>query len=122
MAYKDEVYWIERDAIAIATKSNNATSADDAYSGPAGDKVVTVFAVKKANPFVAGQNNSPEIPSEFHEAIAYRAIQKGYEMNPETLQLASYWDGRFSNAVIEGKKTANINKSSKSATIIGDQF
>lgn len=131
MAYKDEVYWLERGSIAISTKSPSPTSPDDEYGGPVADKTVTVFAVKKGDPFVSadsgavgetGLNNSPNIPTEFHESIVYKAIQKAYEMNPETIQVASYWDNKFREAIIEAKKMANIANDATSPRIIGEDF
>jgi len=121
----DMVYWIERDSIAISSKSG------DSFSGPAGDKTVNMFIIKKADPFVSsdeggedetGLNESPNIPSEFHEAIAYNAISKGYEFKPETLQLAPYWDTKFQRAIAEGKRYANTNKDGSSLAIKGAEY
>ena len=44
MAYKDEVYWIERNSIAIAKLDRTATSIANEFTGPDGSKTVTVFA------------------------------------------------------------------------------
>ena len=49
MAYKDEVYWIERDSIAIAALDRTATSISYEFTGPTGSKTVTVFAVRLDN-------------------------------------------------------------------------
>ena len=121
----DMVYWIERDSIAISSKSG------DSFSGPAGSKTVNMFAVKKDDTFVSsdtgstgeiGLNESPNIPAEFHEAIAYNAISKGYELSPETLQIIPYWDAKFQKAVAEGKKYANTNRDGSSIAIKGAEY
>ena len=51
MAYKDEVYWIERDSIAIAKLDRTATSIANEFTGPDGSKTVTVFAIRLDNDF-----------------------------------------------------------------------
>ena len=54
-----------------------------------------------------GVNESPAIPEEFHEALTYYAIAKGYETKPDTLQAATYWRGLWREQISEGKRYAN---------------
>ena len=119
MAYKDEVYWIERDKIAIAKLDRTATSISNEYTGPDGDVTVTMFTIKSDDTFVdkgnggvgeTGMDESPNIPSEFHECLAYKAIQLGYESDINKLQLAIYYDGKFKESIIEAKKYANTGR------------
>ena len=119
MAYKDEVYWIERDKIAIAKLNRTATSISNEYTGPDGSVTVTMFTIKTDDTFAdkaagdtgeTGMDESPNIPTEFHDAIAFRAIQLGYEANPETMQLAGYWDVKFKEAILEAKRYANTGR------------
>ena len=118
MPYKDEVYWIERGGIAIAALNRTATSIANEFTGPSSVVTVTVFGVKKDDTFhdtdsvsgKIGPTESPSIPSEFHEAITYKVLEKLYSQNPTTIQLATYWNGRFQAAVIEAKKYANTGK------------
>ena len=56
MAYnktKDEVYWLERDGIAIAKANVSGVSPATEYTGPAAGKTVTIFAIKNDENFVA---------------------------------------------------------------------
>jgi len=99
MAYsrtKDEVYWIERDGIAIATQNVTGNSPASEFTGPTGSKTVTIFAVKNDENFVASgtgitMTESSAIPDEFHDALAHYAIMKGYETKPESIQMTQYF-------------------------------
>ena len=118
MAYKDEVYWIERDSIAIATLDRTATSIANEFTGPTGSKTVTVFAIKGDSDFHTtdgvtgkiGPTESPSIPAEFHQAIAQGVLDKLYSQNPTTIQVATYWNSRFNASVIEAKRYANTSR------------
>ena len=118
MAYKDEVYWIERDKIGIANLNRTATSISSEYTGPSGGISVTVFAVLNDSNFgdtdltagKIGPTESPSIPAEFHQAIAYSVLDKLYSQNPTTIQVAQYWDQRFHEALLHAKKEANIGR------------
>ena len=131
MAYKDEVYWIERDKIAIAKLNRTATSISNEYTGPDGSKTVTMFTIKLDDTFVdkgsgdageIGMDESPNIPTEFHEVLAYKAIQLGYETNPQTMQVGAYWDVKFKEAIIEGKRYANTGRDGAAPKIKPAEF
>ena len=117
MAYKDEVYWIERNSIAIAKLDRTATSIANEFTGPDAG-TVTVFAIKGDSDFgdtdavtgKIGPTESPSIPEEFHQAIAHGVLDKLYSQNPTTIQVATYWNSRFNAAVIEAKKYANTGR------------
>ena len=118
MAFRDEVYWIERNAIAIAALDRTATSIANEFTGPAGSITVTIFAVKWDNDFgdtdstsgKIGPTESPSIPYEFHQAIAHGVLDKLYSQNPTTIQVATYWNSRFNAAIIEAKRYANTGR------------
>ena len=118
MAYKDEVYWIERDALALAKLDRTATSIANEYTGPDGGKTVSVFTIKADDDFgdtngVAGKigpAESPSIPAEFHQAIAYGVLDKLYSQNPATIQVATYWNSKFNASVMEAKRYANTGR------------
>ena len=117
MAYKDEVYWIERDSIAIAKLDRTATSIANEFTGPDGSKTVTVFAIKLDNTFdistgvgKIGPSETPSIPNEFHEAITYKVLEKLYAQNAGTLELANYWAQKFEFAVRQAKQYANTGR------------
>ena len=59
MAYnktKDEVYWLERDGIAIAKANVSGVSPATEYTGPAAGKTVTIFAIKNDEIYVIEVN------------------------------------------------------------------
>jgi hypothetical protein len=117
MAYRDEVYWIERDSIAIAALDRTATSIASEFTGPTGSKTVTVFAIKLDDTFDTstgtgkiGPAESPTIPAEFHEAITYKVLARLYSQNPTTIQVSSFWEQKFNAAIVEAKKYANTGR------------
>jgi hypothetical protein len=117
MAYRDEVYWIERDAIAIAALDRTATSIANEFTSPTGGKTVTVFAIKLDDDFDTstgagkiGPTESPSIPREFHEAITYKVLEKLYAQSPETVPMANYWGQKFEAAILEAKKYSYIGR------------
>ena len=130
MAYsrtKDEVYWIERDGIAIATHNVTGNSPASEFTGPTGSKTVTIFAVKNDENFVASgsgiiMTESSAIPDEFHDALAHYAIMKGYETKPEAIQMAGYFRQQWEMCIREGKKYANTGRDGASMVIKGYDY
>ena len=130
MAYnrtKDEVYWLERDGIAIAKHNVTGNSPASEYTGPEGSKTVTIFAVKNDENFVASgtgitMTESPAIPDEFHDALAQYAIMKGYETKPEAIQMAGYFRQQWEMCIREGKKYANTGRDGASLSIKGYDY
>ena len=118
MAYKDEVYWIERDKIAIAKLDRTATSIANEFTGPEAGKTVTVFAVKHANEFhdtdgVSGKTGPTEtvdIPSEFHQSLTYYVLEKLYSQDPATVNAAGYWQNKWEGSIAKAKKYANTGR------------
>ena len=118
MAYRDEVYWIERDKIAIAKLDRTATSIANEFTGPDAGKTVTIFAVKQDSDFgdtdstsnKIGPTESPNIPSEYHATLTYRVLGTLYSQNPQTIQVAQYWDRKFHEAVLHAKREANTGR------------
>ena len=112
-----KVWWTERDSIGIAMKSDSDASAD--YISIDEAKTVTVHVVKHDENFVfSGKGialaDSPSIPDEFHDALANYAIARGYELNPQTIQAAQYFDAKWLEAIREGKKYANKDRDGSS--------
>lgn len=104
---KPQVWWTERDKIAIATYSDT-TDADSKFSGPPGDKDITLFVVKRCDLFTSNLTedlSSSGLPTEFHDAIVAKGIQRGYEMKDPNL--AAYWKNTYNEFVLEGKRYAN---------------
>ncbi len=109
-------YFIERDKIGIVKVSDTDNST--AYVSPSEIKEVRVHFSKLDEEFISASSGStgigvdehPNIPEEFHLALAYYAIYKGYELNPKTLQAALYWKNLWQEQVSEGKRFANKAK------------
>jgi hypothetical protein len=111
-------YYVERDAIAIVKRQVEDTS--NTYASPSEVKTVTIFAVKRPNLFISatsgvantttGYTQEPDLPEEFRHTIVAKAIQRGYELSPEKLAAAQYWERQFENGVNEGKKYANTGR------------
>ena len=118
-------WWVERDGIAIVKRSIENT--DTVYASPSEVKTITIFAVKRPNQLVAASSQSgkvgyaeePDIPEEFRHAVVAKAIQRGYELNVETLAAAQYWENQYEKGVVEGKKYANTGRVEK--TVIQGQ-
>lgn len=122
---QDHVYWIERDGIGIA-KYDSSENVDNRFTGPAASKTITIFATKYADDFTTTLSASSEIPSEFHDALVFRAVQRGYEVkmaqNPEMAKNASYFQGGFDKLLAEGKKYSNQDRVGGGYSISGDEY
>lgn len=126
-----KVYWIDKDAIGIGDLNRNGT-----LSGPTSG-TLTLHCSRHDSPFVGtdagaqnsdsvrvetGLNESPVIPTEFHEALCYKAIAHGYEKKGE-LKQAGYFLAKFERAMAIGSKEANSHKSEESSIVIpGTEF
>ena len=123
MGYENRTfaYFVDRDAIAIVKRS--VSSGENTYSSPSEAKTVTIFAIKKPNLFInadsgaanttTGYNETPDLPEEFQHTVVAKAIQRGYELNPDTLTTATYWERQYNLGVIEGKRYANTGRVQK---------
>tara|TARA_R100000742_G_C4277104_1_gene98686 strand:+ start:138 stop:539 length:402 start_codon:yes stop_codon:yes gene_type:complete len=106
------VWWVERDNLGIAKVSETDSSAS--YISPSEIKELRLYFTKLDESFIAadsgtgiGMDESPAIPEEFHDALAKYAIAKGYELNPQTLQVAQYFNNEWEMCIREGKRYAN---------------
>lgn len=122
---QDHVYWIERNGIGIA-KHDSSEDTDNRFTGPAGSKTVTIFGPKYADALTTTLSGTSEIPSEFHDALVFRAVQRGYEVkmsqNPEMAKNASYFQGGFERVLKEGMKYANTDRTGGRYHIGGDDY
>ena len=104
------VWWVERDNLAIARTSEVDASAE--YISPTEIKEIRLHFTKLDEDFVASgsgitMTESPAILAEFHDALAKYAIARGYELNPQTLQVAQYFNNEWEMCIREAKKYAN---------------
>tara|TARA_Y100001963_G_C6745900_1_gene431576 strand:- start:43 stop:414 length:372 start_codon:yes stop_codon:yes gene_type:complete len=75
-------------------------------------KEIRIFAVAKANKFKEDVvTDTPQIPEQFHESLAFKVIAMGYK-DPRNLNinLAQYFDGEFDKCLRMGKKHARSQK------------
>tara|TARA_Y100001973_G_scaffold56200_1_gene83040 strand:- start:1125 stop:1523 length:399 start_codon:yes stop_codon:yes gene_type:complete len=107
-------YFIDGERIGVVEKRSTSlgTSNDDPeYTSPIGSsagKTLRVHYTAKASPLTTTLTESPEIPSQFHEALAFKVISDLYKLPGETLnlELASYYDAQYEMALREAKKYA----------------
>jgi|TARA_R100001460_G_scaffold61562_2_gene101655 hypothetical protein len=109
---KQNVYWVERDAIGIALYDPLATELNR-FTSLSVVRTVTLYYYKKCAHFNTLDSTSStmgedcELPEQFHQYIVDKAIQKGYEYKPELIQMAPYFERKFEKGVKEGKMYAN---------------
>ena len=114
------VWWIERDGIGIAKYNPVATNASGRFTSPDKVRAVNLYYYKKANNFTepsvdadgAWEAEQSELPSQFHEHLVEKAIQYGYEMKPEGLQIAQYFGAKYDEGVKRGRKFAYWGRTS----------
>ena len=119
-----KVWWVERDSIGIASTSD--TDETSTYVSVDEVKTVNVHAVKHDEDFVPSgtgiaMDESPAIPSEFHDALAQYAIAKGYELSPEGLQSAAYCRNLWVMCITEAKQYSNQDRLGSQAYTIQQQ-
>jgi len=88
-------WWLKGETIGIGYL---ATDDNENLSLTAVDEAKTVSVVYDEElPDLSALTDVPSIPSRFHEAIVAKAIQKGFELNPDPnfLQVAQYWKLEF---------------------------
>jgi len=69
-----------------------------------------------------GLTESPSIPEDYHEALTYFVIARGYERKPELLNNAVYFRNLWQQELIKAKKDANKEKDGTSYFIQGHDF
>ena len=111
---KEWVWWTEEGSILLGYYDESKTEAEQFVSPDStiAGQSLTLFYNKKAKHFdIPSQSRNwqeqvPEIPEQFHDALVNKAIALGYERKPETLQLAQYFNGKFEDDVKNGRKYA----------------
>lgn len=118
---RDTYFWyIEGERIAIVEKKTTYAideNTDPKWQSPtstsAGKKILVSYSAKPTA-FTTDIKKSSEIPSQFHEALAYKVISELYKIPGEkfNLQLAQYFDQQYLLAVREAKKYARTQHTS----------
>ena len=122
---RDHVWWIERDSVAIANY-DSSENIDNRFSGPAGSKTITLFVTEYHADLGTTLSDSTSLPSEFHEALVFKAIQRGYEVkmaqDPDMAKNASYFEGGFEKSLKEGMKYANTDRVGGTPHVMGHDY
>tara|TARA_R110002020_G_scaffold130974_2_gene292852 strand:+ start:1033 stop:1440 length:408 start_codon:yes stop_codon:yes gene_type:complete len=114
-------WWIKNQTIGIGWL-NTAKDSDGGsyYKLDAVTRIMTVNAhykskLTKISQLVTTLTN--KLPSQFDDALVSKAISRGYELsqNPESLQLAIYWENKFESQLkrIQEWDNLEISKSPK---------
>ena len=103
------VYWIERDGIGIAKFNPVATKDSSSYQSPQDAREVYLYYYKKAE--------THEMPSQFHQHLVEKAIGMGYELKPNGLGQAQYFEAKYEAGVRRGRKFAYRGRTSTIKTI-----
>jgi len=125
-------WYTERDKIAIVGASGTNSQS---YSDPDAGATVRLHVTKYDTPFGTesggnslGEEDSSNIPSQFHRALAYWVIAHGYEIqgsqeeDASVLQLAQYWGQKFEKEIIEAKKYSNKRRNDSGYNIIPQDY
>tara|TARA_R100001530_G_scaffold108444_1_gene76022 strand:- start:12 stop:395 length:384 start_codon:yes stop_codon:yes gene_type:complete len=96
----------------IGVIEENRGDGDEKFVSPTtSGENLRVFYTAKAVPFNTDLTASSEIPSQFHEALAFKVIAELYRLPGEktNLQLAAYYDQLYELQIREAKKYAKRN-------------
>ena len=102
----------------VGTSSRDGKISD--YQSISAVKEIRIFAISQATDFTTDLTEVSELPTQFHDALAYKVISDGYlksgleEFNPQVSQI---FDGKYDVLVKDGKKHARSQYMS-GATII----
>ena len=92
---------VEDGSITKETKTSN-------YVSPTEVNEIRIYAVATSTDFsTTTLGDSSEIPPQYHEALAHKAIAYGYR-DPRNLQpeLSEYFEGQYDKVLISAKKFA----------------
>ena len=125
-------WYTERDKIAIVGASGTNSQS---FSDPDAGATVRLHVTKLDESFILdgtdngiGLNESPNIPSQFHRALAYWVIAHGYEIqgsqeeDASVLQLAGYWGQKFEKEIIEAKRYSNKKRNDSGYSIVPQDY
>lgn len=123
-------WWVERDAIGIVKRSEDTSSKYVSISGTG--KTAYAHVVKYDEDFIATAGTggtdgirlgeSPNIPEEFHEALANFVIARGYELKKDGIPQAQYFRSLFNESIREGKKYTNQNRDGTAYSVAGYDY
>ena len=121
----DERYWyISNDRLAIVEKATSTLTRDGKssdYQSISEVKEIRIYAIAQATDFTTDLTEVSEIPTQFHDALAYKVISDGYlksgleEFNPQVSQI---FDMKYEALIKDGKKQGRDNYVSSGSAVI----
>ena len=109
-------YWyVDRDRIGIVETGNGSTKQDGVTTGfksVSEAKEIRIYAFSRPAKFeVSSESQVPDIPEQFHEAIAYKVISMGYK-DPRNFngELANFFDADFMKMIKLGRSYSGRNR------------
>ena len=115
LSNQDKYYWyVDGERIAIVErKDSSSTNVDPDWQSPTtgGENLRLIYSSKAASFSNDSMDDSSEIPSQFHEALALKVISELYTLPGENfnLQLAQYFGQQYELHIREAKKYARRN-------------
>jgi hypothetical protein len=120
----DRYWYISSGRLGIVEKIAGVTTRDDKtsdYQSISEAKEIRIFAISQATDFTTDSTEESALPSQFHDALAYKVIAEGYlragvaQFNP---QISQIFEEKYMTLVKDGKKEARSNYVSPGAAII----
>ena len=121
---KGWIWWIERGKLALGTTSNNGETVSPPSSSNNG-KTIRVYCKEFAKIYRPGTDTDAaefslgasidlteysKLPTQFHEALIAKVMEKLYRKDVEGIQVAEYWKKVYKDFVVEAKKYANTGR------------
>ena len=119
---KGWTWWIERGKLALGITSGNTVNPP---SSSTSGKVIRVYCKEFAKIYRPGSDTDAaefstgasidlaeysKLPSQFHEALIAKVMEKLYRKDVEGIQVAEYYRKVYKDFVIEAKKYANTGR------------
>ena len=112
---RDKYFWfISGERLGIVERKTSTNVSDPQWQSPTSQESLRVHYTAKAAHLTVDLTESPEIPSQFHEALTMKVIADLYKLPGETfnLQLAAYFDQQYELQIREAKKYARKHHTS----------
>jgi len=121
----DERYWyVDSGRLGVVEKAATTVTRDGKssdYQSISEVKEIRIFAICQATDFTTDLTEVSELPTQFHDALAYKVISDGYlksgleEFNPQVSQI---FDMKYAALVKDGRKNARSSYLSSGSAII----
>tara|TARA_R100001530_G_scaffold120336_2_gene87600 strand:+ start:409 stop:795 length:387 start_codon:yes stop_codon:yes gene_type:complete len=112
---KQRYWYIDRDRIGIVETGGGTVTSDGVssdYATISEAKEIRIYAFSRPTKFVAASNSqTPDIPEQFHEALAYKVISMGYK-DPRNFNgdMATFFDNDFMKMIKLGRSYSGRNR------------